>query len=216
MSILIMLFLLSVILIGVPKNIHKYSLGDYAILLLFSVGLIFLALKLWKSSIVNSTMKSSSNTLRQKIEKVGAISEPPATESPLSILLKPNEICHFQTQAQLLMVKNQVVGHTGGSSGASVRIAKGLTIRSGGYRGTSIRKDVSYFYPGLLTITNQRFIMTGEKGFEDPIDNLTAFSPYNGYAGITLQFGSHSHTLIMNEPYWIPKIWDLLHECQNN
>lgn len=153
-------------------------------------------------------------TRAASIERVGAVTELPVVEEPFSIILRAGEICHGQFEASVWTVKNQVVGYKSDSSGASVRIAKGLTIRSGGSRSTPIRQDVATVYPGLFSVTNQRFIMTGEKGFEYPLGKLTSLTPYNRYEGITLQFGRTSYTLLMDEPYWIPKLIDLLSEAQ--
>lgn len=136
----------------------------------------------------------------------------PVVEYPSAVILRDKEVCHYQRGGYVVVVKNQVVGRTGGYGGASVRIAKGLTIHSGSSAGRTIRKDVTYTYPGILTMTNQRIMMTGEKGFEYPIKKLTSLSPYNGFAGIILQFGRSSFTVIAEETYWIPKILDLLHE----
>ncbi len=132
--------------------------------------------------------------------------------NPVSVILRPGEICHYQESASVLQVKNEVVGHTSGSTGVSVRVAKGLTLHSGGSRGHAIRQAVSHLHPGLFTITNQRFIMTGEKGFDHPLSKLTAMTPYNGYEGITLQFGRSVYTVIMDESYIVPKIWDLINQ----
>lgn len=49
--------------------------------------------------------------------------------------------------------------------------------------------------------------MTGEKGFDYPIDRLTAIQTYSD--GVSLQFGKTSYTVLMDEPFWIPKLIDL-------
>lgn len=147
--------------------------------------------------------------LQTSINRVSAMTALPVV-NPISVILRPGKICHYQESASVLQVKNEVVGHTSGSAGVSVRVAKGLTLHSGGSRDYAIRQAVSHLHPGLFTIMNQRFIMTGEKGFDHPLSKLTAMTPYNGYEGITLQFGRSVYTVIMDEPYIVPKIWDLL------
>ena len=127
---------------------------------------------------------------------------------PRSIILKANEICHYQSNASVLVVKNQVVGHTGGYQGVSVRVMKGLTLHTGGNRGQTIRRDVQHTYPGLFTITNQRIIMTGDQGFDFSFDKLTALTVYSD--GVGLQFGKNTYTILLPEPYWVPKVIDLI------
>lgn len=152
---------------------------------------------------------SKSEILAARLDEVESATELPIISQPAGIILREGELCHYQAPAMSLVIKNEVVGHTGGSSGASFRIAKGVTIRTGGYRGHSVRDNVSYKYPGIFSMTSQRIIMTGEKAFEYPISKLTSLTPYNNYQGITLQFGKATHTMLMDEPYWIPKIIDL-------
>lgn len=149
------------------------------------------------------------NAFQGSIDRVAAMNTLPVVNS-VSVVLRPDEICHYQEPASVLQVKNEVVGHTSGSAGVSVRVAKGLTLHSGGSRGHAIRQNVAHLHPGYLTITNQRFVMTGDKGFDHPLSKLTAMTPYNGYEGIMLQFGRSVYTVIMDEPFIVPKIWDLL------
>lgn len=147
--------------------------------------------------------------LEANLKRVDSMSVLPVMV-PDTVVLRPGEVCHYQAAANVMQIKNEVIGHTSGSAGVSVRVAKGLTLRSGSSRGHAIRQDVSHLYPGLFTITNQRFIMTGEKGFDHPVSKLTAITPFNGFEGITLQFGRSSYTILMDEPYIVPKIWDLM------
>lgn len=148
--------------------------------------------------------------LDTRINEVSQMTRLPIVQNPYAILMRPGETCYYQAEASTLVVKNQVVGHTANGSGVSVRVAKGVTLHSGGSRGHSIRGNVAYTYPGLFTMTNQRFVMTGEKGFEHPIEKVTSITPYNGFEGITFQFGRSSYTLLMREPFIIPKIIDLI------
>lgn len=155
---------------------------------------------------------SKSEILAARLDEVESATELPIISQPVGIILREGELCHYQAPAMSLVIKNEVVGHTGGSSGASFRIAKGVTIRTGGYRGHSVRDNVSYKYPGIFSMTSQRIIMTGEKAFEYPLSKLTTLTPYNQFQGITLQFGKSTHTILMDEPYWVPKIIDLIHK----
>lgn len=71
--------------------------------------------------------------------------------------------------------KEQVVGYTGRSSGASVRVAKGLTIRTGGSGGRAIRDNVRKFYDGDFVLTNKRVLFIGkDDSFEFPLEKVSA------------------------------------------
>lgn len=154
--------------------------------------------------------KPPANSLQAKVDYVMSQTELPIVQNIRGIILKSGEVCHYQSDAYVLVIKNEVVGRTAGYRGASIRVAKGLTLHTGGSRGHSIRQDVPYTYPGVFTMTNKRFVMTGEKAFEYPLDKLTYFNDYDGGKGLVMQFGRSSFTVLMNEPYWVPKIIDLL------
>jgi len=156
----------------------------------------------------NRVNKTSNLTAR--INEVGMATELPIVSAPIGVVLRPGERCCYQADASVLVVKNQVVGRAGGGGGVSVRVAKGVSVRSSSGSSRTVREDVAYTYPGIFSMTDQRFVMTGEKAFEYPLDKLTSLTPYNGYDGINLQFGQKSYTILMPEPFWIPKIIDLL------
>lgn len=185
------------------------------IIVIFALAAFFLLRnggerKLSKKQLAALEAQQAEDALNRRIAEVSSLTELPVIDNPAGILLKPGEVCHYQTDASVVILRNQVVGHTGGHSGVSVRVAKGVTLHTAGSRGHSIRADVPYTYPGIFTMTNQRIIMTGEKGFERPISKLAAFTPWNGFDGIVLQFGQTTHIIEMPEPYWIQKILDLL------
>lgn len=178
---------------------------------LLVLGLIFM-FAFWRShkkKTVQAQKDASEAALQARIAEVGAMTELPVLE-PYAIMMHAGELCHYQAVASVLIIKNQVVGRTGGSGGVSVRVAKGLTLHSGRGASRTIRQDISYTYPGILSITNQRIIMTGDQGFECPLSKLTSLLPYNRYEGITLQFGRSTYTLLMDEPFVVPKILELI------
>ena len=134
----------------------------------------------------------------------------PVEKSPVSVVLKPGEICYYQHPASVIVVKNETVGHTAGSQGISIRVTKGMTLHSGGTRGRAIKKNVFYDFPGFFTMTNKRILMTGEKGFDFPVEKLTALTSYSD--GLELQFGSKNYILSIDEPYWPSKILSLMRD----
>lgn len=94
-----------------------------------------------------------------------------------SIMLKKDEVAFFEQSASLLVTQNKAVGSTGRSSGISVRVAKGVYLRSGGSGSQKIYRDVTTRFTGLLSITNQRIsFMQAQKAFEIPLEKLTNIS----------------------------------------
>ncbi|PHU40459.1 hypothetical protein CSX00_06110 [Pseudobutyrivibrio ruminis] len=69
---------------------------------------------------------------------------------------------------------NQFVGYSGTSGGASFRVAKGVTIRSGRSGGRAIRQDIRKFNDGDLIITNKRVLFIGkDDSFEFKVDKIS-------------------------------------------
>lgn len=95
-----------------------------------------------------------------------------------NLILAPGEMLYFAALANTFTAKEQVIGYSGGSKGISVRVAKGLTYRTGGSRSTAIRGDVIKYNPGDYIVTNQRLIFIGMKdAFDIPLSKVTAVKP---------------------------------------
>lgn len=148
--------------------------------------------------------------LEKQREEASEISSLIPIQNPEGILLKAGEECYFQEPVNLVIIKNQVVGRTGGSGGVSVRVAKGLTLHSGSSGSRTIRRDVPYYYPGVLSVTSHRMILSGEKGFDFPLSKMTSLTPMEGLAGYIVQFGRSSYQLITDNPFLLPRILDLM------
>ena len=78
-----------------------------------------------------------------------------------NLLLKKNEVCHYQGYFDLMEQKSKT-SYVGGSRGVSFRIAKGVSYRVGAFKGdriTEVYNDITD--TGILCITNQRIIFSG-------------------------------------------------------
>ena len=128
--------------------------------------------------------------------------------SPTGLIMRNGEVCHYQNNASVVKTKNIVVGHSGGHVGASVRIAKGLTLHTGSSKGTPIRQNVSDYTPGMLYITSQRVVFLCEKNaFDKPYSAISAVN----ISGNTLliQFGNVSRSMEISDPDYLNKVFTL-------
>lgn len=101
------------------------------------------------------------------------------------LILKPDEVCHYYTNATRLIVKNKVVGYSGGSGGVNVRVAKGVSLRTGSHKGVPIRGDVTEETNGQLFITSERIIfMSAKNSFEITMKNIIATEYYSDGIGV--------------------------------
>ncbi len=128
------------------------------------------------------------------IDKLEKGIELPIIYTPL--FLDYGEVAVYYSEATLLETKKRVVGRTGGYSGVSVRIAKGLSVRTGGSSGRSVYGDVSFTYPGELVITNQRIVfLSDSKGFELKHHSIIAATAHKD--GFVFQGKSKSYVLLL-------------------
>lgn len=89
-----------------------------------------------------------------------------------------DEIIIYAVPCATFKDKEQVVGYTGKSAGASIRVAKGLTVRTGSSGGQPIRDMVRKHSVGDLIITNKRVVFIGkDDNFDFPISKISAIKP---------------------------------------
>lgn len=100
---------------------------------------------------------------------------------PAQALLKPGESAYGVIAARLHEVKT--VGYSAGTRGASVHVAKGLTLRTSGTRGHAIKKSVAVA-AGELVVTDKRVLFAGDnKSFALSLDKLLNVTNYaDGFA----------------------------------
>ena len=107
----------------------------------------------------------------------------------------PNELIVFACPANVFKDKEQVVGYQSKSTGASVRVAKGLYMRSGGSTSSAIRAEVRKYYDGDLIITNKRVVFIGkDESFECPVEKITATKLLSRNSFV-LQYGAKSKNI---------------------
>lgn len=122
-----------------------------------------------------------------------------------NVVLANGEVCHYCGPAIFVKTKNVVVGYSSGHAGASIRVAKGMSIRTGGSKAAPIRGDVQERTNGVLSITNKRVVFSANKGaFDKKITTLSAVTPYSN--GIAFQFGETQYPLETKEPEYVYQI----------
>ena len=76
--------------------------------------------------------------------------------------------------------------YTGGSRGVSVRVAKGLYLRAGSFKGKPIvTKSLKNFGSGIFAITNKYiYFNSGEKNFKIPFNKILSINPFEDGLGL--------------------------------
>jgi len=85
-----------------------------------------------------------------------------------------DEVLIYAAPAATFKDKEQVLGYTGKSAGVSVRVAKGVSVRTGGTGSRAVRGTVRQSNMGDLLITNKRIIFIGkDDSFEFQVEKIS-------------------------------------------
>ena len=182
---LISMFFIAFIQKGTPGEENNMHLGilPFIVVLLLILSILFFR----KRSNNPPTGKTKEELLKQIRQLIANNQIDPII--PKSMIPKKNESVYLEQEAVLKVVKNKMLGSTSSSSGASIRVAKGMYLRSGSSGSKKIYGDVTTKYYGTLAISNQRIVFTNpEKGFEIPLSKLSSIE--SDLSTIVFQQGS--------------------------
>ncbi len=195
-------------------GVHKFMKKDikmgliyFFTLGLFSIGWIIDCVKSFMTALRGESSEFSALNTKNKnyLERNLDENEPLPVVQPKNTILLPGEICHYSESARYFTTKNVVVGYQGGGGGVSIRVMKGMSLRTGSSKVTPIRKNVQEEFPGTLTITNKRIIFSGLKGsFDKKITSLSSITPYSD--AVAFQFGTQNYPLLVDTPLYISQV----------
>lgn len=181
---LISMFFIAFIQKGTPSEENNMHLG---ILFFIVVLLLILSILFFRKRSNLPTGKTKEELLEQTRQLIANNQIDPII--PKSMIPKKNESVYLEQEAVLKVVKNKMLGSTGSSGGASIRVAKGIYLHSGSSGSKKIYGDVTTKYYGTLAISNQRIVFTNpEKGFEIPLSKLSSIE--SDLSTIVFQQGS--------------------------
>lgn len=131
-----------------------------------------------------------------------------------SINLQKEEVCFYQGKAKSYHKKNVVTGYKGNGAGVSVKVAKGLSVHTGGSGKQAIRQDVIDTFPAQMFLTNKRVILLAEKyGFTISINQILQVEPHSN--GIVFHTSSKQHTVLSDDSKYICEILNLMNDAYN-
>lgn len=111
--------------------------------------------------------------------------------TPSSIILKPDEECHYESVANRVVISAKTSYRTR-SVGVSFRVTKGVSVGSRQGYVEPIKSKKSEEFEGRLYITSKRIIfLNREKGAEFDFDKITAVEHYKD--GLEFFVGSRSY-----------------------
>lgn len=201
-----------------PLGVHKFrekkiGLGILYLctLGLFGVGWIYDTVRYFLAAVKGRDTNSSSSGGSDDLDD-GA---PLPTVLGHDLMLKAGETCHYYGQATSIKLKNVVTGYSGGSSGVSVRIAKGVSYRVGQRRSAPIRGTVQERYPGFLAVTNMRIVFNASQGaFDKNVSSLSSLAPLDD--GLVFQFGATQYIVETKDAKRVKQIVDRVYQASNS
>lgn len=126
--------------------------------------------------------------------------ELPTVYRPTTLLMKSEEEVRYYGAAVYKITKTKAVGRTSGHRGASIRVAKGVTLHTGGSVGRTVYDDVTDTYNGEIVLTNQRIVFVNpQKGFEVALKSVTAITPAGGEVVIQAKTKAYRLALASSE-----------------
>ena len=157
------------------------------------VGLFFSANKVKKQKEARQAAQVARNTPFMEESAISAIAQgelPVVTGT--SVLLEEGEVAHYYAPATKIVTKNKAVGRTGSGAGVRVRVAKGVSVSTGGGSSRTVYGEVTETYSGAIVLTNRRIVFIhNQAGFECKISALTAVTPVDG--SVVVQAGSKTY-----------------------
>lgn len=184
--------IVDLILVIVSIAVPEVSLwGWIVVLTIVTVGLFFSANKVKKQNEARQAAQVAKNTPFMEETAISAIAQgelPVVTGTP--VLLEEGEVAHYYAPATKIVTKNKAVGRTGSGAGVRVRVAKGVSVSTGGGSSRTVYGEVTETYSGAIVLTNRRIVFIhNQAGFECKISALTAVTPvrvgsFNGHRKI--------------------------------
>lgn len=115
------------------------------------------------------------------------------------VILAQDEVAVYACRAERIETKNRRIETTGSGGGATIRVAKGVSIRTGGAGSKSIYGDVEMVHGGEFVVTTKRVVfVANNRAFEEKLSNISAVSVDDGC--LAIMTAKSSYTLRMPSP----------------
>ena len=125
------------------------------------------------------------------------------------VVLGEGEVAHFFGPARRYITKTKAVGRTGSGGGVSVRVAKGVSLRTGGGASQTVYNDVTDSFVGQVILTNRRVVfLAKQNGFDCKLDAISAITPEGDR--LMIQAGAKTYRLTVERQGHFAKALDMV------
>lgn len=189
----------------------EYKTGaEWVIALLFVALAVFLFWQGAKSSAGKKAKRQGGNgtyMTEQELQQIQGGVLPALASVP--VVLGEAEVAHFFAPARRYVTKKKAVGRTGSGGGVSVRVAKGVSVRSGGGASQTVYDDVTDAFDGLAVLTNRRIVfLAKQNGFDCKLSTISAILPEGD--GLMIQAGAKNYRLTVAQQGYFSKALDMV------
>ena len=116
------------------------------------------------------------------------------------VILVDGEQAVYACRAERVETKNRRLGATGSGGGASIRVSKRVTLRTGGTGSQSIYGDVEMVHSGEFVVTTSRIVfIANNRSFEEKMSKISAVSVDDGCLAIMTAKANYSMRMPMPE-----------------
>lgn len=189
----------------------EYKTGiEWVIAVIFAVLAILCFWRGIKSSAAKKAKLAAANQTfmtDQELEQIQAGGLPVLAGVP--VILGDGEVAHFFGPARRYITKTKAVGRTGSGSGVSVRVAKGVSVRTGGGSSRTVYDDVTDAFAGQVILTNRRIVfLAKQNGFDCKLDAISAITPEGDR--LMIQAGSKTYRLAVAQQGHFAKVLEMV------
>lgn len=189
----------------------EYKTGiEWVIALIF---VLLAALCFWRAAKAGARKKAKRAGAQQafmtdqELEQIQAGVLPVLPGVP--VVLGEGEVAHFFGPARRYITKTKAVGRTGSGGGVSVRVAKGVSLRTGGGASQTVYNDVTDSFVGQVILTNRRIVfLAKQNGFDCKLDAISAITPEGDR--LMIQAGAKTYRLTVDRQGHFAKALDMV------
>lgn len=191
---------LIIVLFGGPFGLHKFLNGEIlmGILYLLTGGIFFVG---WFKDLVKAfkdLFRISGVGSLMNYETINQINKGklPFINTP-NLNLDEDDFCCYMDKGYTFKDKIITTGYTGKNNGISIRLAKGISYRTGASGNKAIRETQRTKYYGTLYLTTKRLIYSSQDiSFDKPHDKITSIEEAKD--GLIIQIGSKTYEIVID------------------
>lgn len=178
------------------SNGSTESLPGAAVMLVIAAALALPVIKAIKNPPPAPTLQDLGiRVTQEELDAFNARGTLPNVENG-PVILEHGERAVYACAAERVETKNRKLGTTGSGGGASIRVTKGVRVRTGSAGSKSVYGDVEMVHDGEFVVTTSRIVfVANSRAFEEKLSSISAVSVDDGC--LTIMTAKNSYAMRM-------------------